>query len=202
MTEHLYNRLIQDTTKGMISYRKDIADAMDIDFLGVMKSDRMQAYKFMQMLDIRTIEEFFFFVQENNIDIKRFFFFNNRYTKIPRGMIYNMIYDRWYTDAEIQDYETKPYIELFPEDDDEDINYRKSDKFLNQPINKFFDDIQSLIKMHDVDINNILELIQGLKRGVDFDKQNCEIFKDIYTALLPVYLQARKWWYNHNDLCM
>lgn len=191
--ENVNERLIQEYTNDwMLLYQKDIADTLDINFLKVMKSDRINAAKFMRTVDLSTLKDFFDFVQTAKIHINWFIFFNNFFTKLPWGMIYTKIYGI-NAHEELKRLQTEPVINVLPEVVDEG----KSQKYIYQSMDHFFSDMTNLLQKHAIQENAISLLIEQRM----YWKDSMQIDTILYQTLLPVYYDARKLWYNHNDLC-
>jgi len=178
-------------------YSKEVADVLDPDYQKIKESDPRAAKIFMSTAPIEDIERFFSFIQDNDLSgkITWFFFFNNFHTKFPGWQFWQSAHKET-ADVDTQRMLTEPLMQVKPDimDDEE-----KSEKYAHQSLKDFFNDLIKTLQSHNIDPNTITTLIEK-RREAKRTPGLKNIDEKLHRLLLPVYIDLRKQWYNHNDL--
>lgn len=178
----------------LVQYNKETAQVLGIDLQKIMKSDPAAAKQFMKVANLDDVRNFFNFVQSGGLDINRFFFFNNFYTRFPGWQMRESV-NRKNLHPDIQRMLTEPMIQVEPDIVDEQ---EKSSKYANQSIKQFYNDIDQALLLHKIEEEKVATLVQQRSYSrLELKKIDTQLHK----LLLPVYYSLREQWYTYNDLC-
>ena len=176
-------------------YAKKITQNFNINFEKIIESNPQEAKKFMSVATLDDIQRFFSFVRHKDvgIEIHRFPFFDNFHTKFPGWQFWESAH-RAKNDADILF--TEPLIQADPDSIDEEVN---SEKYAQQSLWNFFNDLEKALSSHKIKPEEITTLIQK-RAEARLTPQYHEIDTELHMVLLPVYYILREQWYSHWDL--